>query len=53
MGVFDNAGSFRSGLLRPLMSAGGTFPVVGVAENIIDGAGGAGLVAHVDDDLRV
>jgi hypothetical protein len=35
------------------VAAGGTFPMVGVAENIIDGTGGAGRVAHVEIDERV
>ena len=53
VGVLDDACGFRGGCLGPLVAAGGAFPVVGVAENIIDGAGGAGRVAHVEIDERV
>jgi hypothetical protein len=35
------------------VAASGAFPVVGVAENVIDGAGRARRVAHVGSDERV
>ena len=53
VGVFDDARGFRSGGLGPLVAASGAFPVVGVAENVIDGAGRARRVAHVGSDERV
>ena len=50
VGVLNDTGGFRRSFLGPLVAASGAFPVVGVAENVIDGAGGAGRVAHVESD---
>ena len=53
VGVLNDTGGFRRSFLGPLVAASGAFPVVGVAENVIDGAGGARRVAHVGSDERV
>jgi hypothetical protein len=42
MGVFYDAGGFGSGFLGPLVSAGGAFPVVGMAG--LDMGGGSATV---------
>ncbi len=46
VGVFDDAGCLGCFFLWPFVTAGGAFPVIGMAEDVFEGAGRAGGRFH-------
>jgi len=46
VGILDHPRDFRRGLFGPLMAASGAFPMIGQAEDVVEGAGRAGGLGH-------